>query len=239
MIEYDQFINGRFVKSTSTEVIKVINPCTEDVLATIPKGSVKDANDALEAANNAQHKWKARTAIDRASYLLKMASIIRENRISLAKTLAEEQAKVIGLAQVEIDVTADYFEYNAGWARRIEGEIIQSDRQKEHIYLHKAPIGVAVGICPWNFPFFVMARKIAPSIITGNTCIVKPSSEAPMTIMEFAKLVEKIDLPEGVVNIVCGSGSIVGNALSKSPDYRNYQPYRKCGSRTKNHQRHS
>jgi len=217
MIEYDQFINGRFVRSTSTEVIKVINPCTEDVLATIPKGSVKDANDALEAANNAQPKWKARTAIDRASYLLKMASIIRENRISLAKTLAEEQAKVIGLAQVEIDVTADYFEYNAGWARRIEGEIIQSDRQKEHIYLHKAPIGVAVGICPWNFPFFVMARKIAPSIITGNTCIVKPSSVAPMTIMEFAKLVEKIDLPEGVVNIVCGSGSIVGNALSKSP----------------------
>ncbi len=217
MIEYDQFINGRFVRSTSTEVIKVINPCTEDVLATIPKGSVKDANDALEAANIAQPKWKARTAIDRASYLLKMANIIRENRVSLANTLAKEQAKVIGLAQVEIDVTADYFEYNAGWARRIEGEIIQSDRQKEHIYLHKAPIGVAVGICPWNFPFFVMARKIAPSIITGNTCIVKPSSEAPMTIMEFAKLVEKLDIPEGVVNFVCGSGSIVGNALSKSP----------------------
>ncbi len=217
MIEYDQFINGKFVRSTSTEVIKVINPCTEEVLATIPKGSVQDANHALDAANNAQHKWKSLAAIERASYLLKMAAIIRENRISLAKTLASEQAKVIGLAQVEIDVTADYFEYNAGWARRIEGEIIQSDRHNEHIYLHKAPIGVAVGICPWNFPFFVMARKIAPSIITGNTCIVKPSSEAPMTIMEFAKLVEKIDIPEGVVNFVCGSGSIVGNALSKSP----------------------
>ena len=214
---YDQFINGSFVRSTSTDIIKVINPCTEDVLATIPKGSVQDANNALEAANNAQPKWKALTAIERASYLHKMANIIRENRISLAKTLAEEQAKVIGLAQVEIDVTADYFDYNAGWARRIEGEIIQSDRPNEHIYLHKAPIGVAVGICPWNFPFFVMARKIAPSIITGNTCIVKPSSVAPMTIMEFAKLVEKIDLPKGVVNFVCGSGSIVGNALSKSP----------------------
>lgn len=214
---YDQFINGSFVRSTSTDVIKVINPCTEDVLATIPKGSVQDANNALEAANNAQPKWKALTAIGRASYLHKMANIIRENRISLAKTLAEEQAKVIGLAQVEIDVTADYFDYNAGWARRIEGEIIQSDRQNEHIYLHKAPIGVAVGICPWNFPFFVMARKIAPSIVTGNTCIVKPSSVAPMTIMEFAKLVEKIDIPKGVVNFVCGSGSIVGNALSKSP----------------------
>ena len=217
MIEYDQFINGRFVRSTSTDVIKIINPCTEEVLATIPKGSVKDANNALEAANIAQPKWKSLTAIERASYLHKMANVIRENRIFLAQTLAKEQAKVIGLAQVEIDVTAEYFDYNAGWARRIEGEIIQSDRPKEHIYLHKAPIGVAVGICPWNFPFFVMARKIAPSIVTGNTCIIKPSSEAPMTIMEFAKLIENIGLPEGVVNFVCGSGRIVGNALSKSP----------------------
>ncbi|MCD6543875.1 MAG: aldehyde dehydrogenase [Flavobacteriaceae bacterium] len=217
MIEYDQFINGKFVRSTSTDVIKIMNPCTEETLATIPKGSVQDANNALEAANIAQPKWKSLTAIERASYLHKMANVIRENRISLAQTLAKEQAKVIGLAQVEIDVTAEYFDYNAGWARRIEGEIIQSDRPKEHIYLHKAPIGVAVGICSWNFPLFVMARKIAPSIITGNTCIIKPSSEAPMTIMEFAKLIENIGLPEGVVNFVCGSGSIVGNALSKSP----------------------
>ena len=118
MIEYNQFINGRFVKSTSTEVIKVVNPCTEDVLATIPKGSVKDANDALEAANIAQPKWKARTAIDRASYLLKMANIIRENRVTLANTLAKEQAKVIGLAQVEIDVTADYFEYKCRMGKK-------------------------------------------------------------------------------------------------------------------------
>lgn len=214
---FDQFINGKFVKSSSTEVIKVINPNTEELLATIPKGSVEDANLALDAAQNAQPKWKALTAVERASYLHKMADVIRENRVFLAKTLAEEQAKVIGLAQVEIDVTAEYFDYNAGWARRIEGEIIQSDRSKEHIFLHKAPIGVAVGICPWNFPFFVMARKIAPSTITGNTCVVKPSSIAPITIMEFAKLINKTGLPEGVVNFVCGSGSIVGNALAKSP----------------------
>jgi lactaldehyde dehydrogenase/glycolaldehyde dehydrogenase len=217
MKEFDQFINGKFVKSTSTDVIKVINPNTEELLATIPKGSVEDAHLALDAAQNAQPKWKALTAVERASYLRKMADVIRENRVFLAETLAKEQAKVIGLAQVEIDVTAEYFDYNAGWARRIEGEIIQSDRSKEHIFLHKAPIGVAVGICPWNFPFFVMARKIAPSIITGNTCVVKPSSIAPITIMEFAKLIHKTGVPEGVVNFVCGSGSIVGNALAKSP----------------------
>lgn len=216
MKEFNQFINGKFVKSTSTKVKEVLNPCTEEVLATIPAGAIEDANLALEAAKEAQPSWAALPAIQRASYLHKMAAVIRDNRVFLAETLAKEQAKVIGLAQVEIDVTADYFDYNAGWARRIEGEIIQSDRENEHIYLHKAPIGVAVGICPWNFPFFVMARKVAASLITGNTCVIKPSCEAPNTIMEWAELIENIGLPAGVLNIICGSGSTVGNALSKS-----------------------
>lgn len=214
---FNQYINGRFVKSSSTETIEILNPCTEEVLSLFPTGSVADANEALNAAQDAQHAWKSLTAVERAGYLYKMADVIRENRVFLAETLAKEQAKVIGLAQVEIDVTADYFDYNAGWARRIEGEIIQSDRKKEHIFLHKVPIGVAVGILPWNFPFFVMARKIAPSLITGNTCIINPSSVAPNTVMEFAQLIEKIGVPAGVLNFVCGKGSIVGNALSKSP----------------------
>jgi len=217
MKQFKQFINGQFVNSTATNRIEVLNPCTEEIISTIPKGSVEDANLALEAAQAAQPAWQALPAIQKASFLHKMASIIRDNRIFLAETLSKEQAKVIGLAQVEIDVTADYFDYNAGWARRIEGEIIQSDRENEHIYLHKAPIGVAVGICPWNFPFFVMARKVAASLITGNTCVLKPSSEAPNTIMEFAELIQNIGLPAGVLNFVCGSGGTIGNALSKSP----------------------
>ena len=217
MKQFDQFINGKFVKSTSTEVTEVLNPCTEEVLSTIPHGSVEDANNALSAAQDAHHGWKSLTAITRANYLNKMATVIRENRIFLAETLAAEQAKVMGLAQVEIDVTADYFDYYAGFARRIEGEIIQSDRSKEHIFLHKAPIGVAVGILPWNFPFFVMARKVAASLVTGNTCVIKPSCIAPNTIMEWVQLIQKIELPSGVLNFVCGSGSVVGNALCKSP----------------------
>jgi lactaldehyde dehydrogenase/glycolaldehyde dehydrogenase len=217
MKEFNQYINGKFVKSTNSGVTEVLNPCTEEVLSVIPQGSIVDANNALEAAQAAQHSWKSLAAIERAGYLNKMANVIRENRVFLAETLAKEQAKVIGLAQVEIDVTADYFDYNAGWARRIEGEIIQSDRRKEHIFLHKAPIGVAVGILPWNFPFFVMARKVAPSLVTGNTCVIKPSCIAPNTVMEFIKMIENIGLPAGVLNVVCGSGPTVGNALVKSP----------------------
>lgn len=217
MKHYKQYINGQFVNSTATAVIEVLNPCTEEVISTIPTGSIEDANLALEAAKGAQSAWETLPAIQRASFLHEMANVIRQNRVFLAETLSKEQAKVIGLAQIEIDVTADYFDYNAAWARRIEGEIIQSDREKEHIYLHKVPIGVAVGICPWNFPFFVMARKVAASLITGNTCVIKPSSEAPNTIMEFADLIQNIGLADGVLNFVCGSGRVIGNALSKSP----------------------
>ncbi|KAA6349400.1 Lactaldehyde dehydrogenase, partial [termite gut metagenome] len=135
----------------------------------------------------------------------------------LAKTLASEQAKILPLAQVEVDFTADYFEYYAGWARIYEGEIIQSDRLNENIFLFRKPIGVVVGICPWNFPFFVMARKVAPALLTGCTIVLKPSSLTPNTTFEFAKLVATLDLPKGVVNFVSGSGKTLGNTLVKSP----------------------
>jgi len=217
MKAFSQFINGKFVQSTSTQVTKVINPCTEEVLSTIPEGSIEDANLAIDAAYTAQKSWKRLASIERAKFLNQMADIIRENRVFLAETLAAEQAKVMALAQVEIDVTAEYFDYNAGWARRVEGEIIQSDSRKEHLFLHKAPIGVAVGILPWNFPFFVMARKLAPSLLTGNTCVIKPSCIAPNTVLEFFHLIEKLDLPAGVLNCVCGTGPVVGNALTKNP----------------------
>ncbi|ANW96395.1 aldehyde dehydrogenase [Wenyingzhuangia fucanilytica] len=217
MKEFNQFINGQFVKSTSTKVTKVLNPCTEEVISIIPEGSVEDANLAIDAAYHAQKQWRRLAAIERARYLNQMADVIRDNRVFLAETLAAEQAKVMSLAQVEIDVTAEYFDYNAAWARRIEGEIIQSDNRKEHLFLHKAPIGVAVGVLPWNFPFFVMARKLAPSLVTGNTCVIKPSCVAPNTVLEFFKLIEKLNVPAGVINYVCGTGPVVGNALTKNP----------------------
>ena len=147
-----------------------------------------------------------------------MASVIRQNRVALAETLAKEQAKVMALAQVEIDVTAEYYDYYAGLARSYEGEIIPSDRPGEQILLHKFPVGVVVGICPWNFPFFVMARKVAPSLLTGNTVVIKVSEETPMTCLEFAGYIKDLNLPNGVLNIVCGLGSEIGEALTNNPE---------------------
>ncbi|MDR1921004.1 MAG: aldehyde dehydrogenase [Candidatus Adiutrix sp.] len=216
MRQYQQFINGS-LKASPEDVIEVENPYTQKIVAAVPQGGQADAEAALEAAAEAQPAWEARSAAERAGYLKKMSEGIRQNRTQLAKILVEEQAKVLPLAQVEIDFTADYFEYYAGWARIFEGEIIQSDRPNESIFIFRKPMGVAVGICPWNFPFFVMARKVAPALLTGNAAVIKPSSVAPATIMAFAEIVAKTDLPPGVLNIITGAGASLGEALVRSP----------------------
>jgi lactaldehyde dehydrogenase/glycolaldehyde dehydrogenase len=217
MKTYQQFINGALVDSHSKEWIEVENPHTGQIISRVPKGGAEDAQDALQAAKKAQTAWAAKAAPERAQYLKKFAALIRENRVELARVLAEEQAKVLPLAQVEIDVTAEYFDYYAGWSRLYEGEIIQSDSPDENIFLFRQPIGVVAGICPWNFPFFVMARKVAPALLTGCAIVVKPSSLTPNTTFEFAKLVAKLDLPKGVLNIISGAGKTLGNALVASP----------------------
>ncbi|MDR1763905.1 MAG: aldehyde dehydrogenase [Dysgonamonadaceae bacterium] len=217
MKTYQQFINGSLVDSHSKEWIEVENPYTGEIIARAPKGDDADAHAALDAAKKSQKAWAAQTAAYRAGYLKKMSELIRAHRVELATLLAQEQAKIIGLAQVEIDFTADYFEYYAGWARIYEGEIINSDRFNENIFLFRKPIGVVAGICPWNFPFFVMARKVAPALLTGCTIVLKPSSNTPCTTFEFAKLVATLDLPKGVLNFVSGSGKTLGNTLVTSP----------------------
>jgi len=216
---YGQYINGEFVKSKpGADYIEVFNPCTEELIARVPRGTQQDADLAVASAKKAQVAWSRRTSVDRASYLKAMADVIRQNREFLAATLSKEQAKVKGLAQVEIDFTAIYFDYYAGLARSYEGEIIPSDRPGEQIFLHKFPIGVVVGICPWNFPFFILARKVAPSLLTGNTAVIKISEETPLTSLEFAKLLSGINLPKGVLNIVCGYGEEIGEALTNNKD---------------------
>ncbi len=212
---YEMLINGEFVGSPRT--IEVVNPSTEEVISEFPNCTVEDVNAAVLAAEKAQKSWAALPAISRAAYLREIATLIRQDRERLAHVITEEQGKILSLAQVEVDFSADYLDYMAEFARRYEGEIIQSDRPGENILLYKAPIGVIAGILPWNFPFFLIVRKMAPALVTGNTIVIKPSSETPNNAFEFAKLVAKSSLPRGVFNLVSGSGSVVGKALASHP----------------------
>ena len=211
---YKMYINGEFVESSET--ISVINPSDKKIVSYIPKGTQKDVDAAVDAADAAQDSWGKLPAIERAGYLRKIAQKIRDNADMLAHTITQEQGKVLGLAQVEVNFTADYMDYMAEWARRYEGEIIQSDRPNENIFLFKLPIGVAAGILPWNFPFFLIARKLAPAFVTGNTIVIKPSSDTPNNAFEFAKLVDEVGLPKGVFNLISGQGSVVGNSLASN-----------------------
>jgi hypothetical protein len=128
----------------------------------------------------------------------------RSRGLSLHRRL-QENRRAEELDRRPLYITADYVGYMAEWARRIEGEIIPSDRPNETIFLFRKPVGVVGGILPWNFPFFLFARKMAPALITGNTIIIKPSEETPLNAAIFAQIIIDSELPAGVVNVVHGA----------------------------------
>jgi lactaldehyde dehydrogenase/glycolaldehyde dehydrogenase len=208
-------IDGEFVGGS--RFIPVINPATEEVISEVPEATEQQVNAAVLAAEQAQPAWSRLPAIQRAGYLHELATAIRAKKSFLARVISEEQGKILPLAEIEVDFSADYLDYMAGFARRYEGEIIQSDRPGENILLFKAPIGVVAGILPWNFPFFLIVRKVAPALVTGNTIVIKPSEETPNNAYEFAKIVAESSLPKGAFNMVTGSGPVTGLALASHP----------------------
>lgn len=213
---YQMYINGEFVNASSNETLDVTNPATEEVISTVPKASLEDTRRAIDGSLQAQKDWAKLPSSERATYLFAISKEIKSNVDEYAKIISEEMGKPLDQAVVEVNVTAEYFEYIAGWARKYEGEIVPSDREKENILVFKQPIGVVAGILPWNFPFFLIARKAAPAILTGNTIVIKPSSVSPNNALAFAKILDKVGLPKGVINIVTGAGSVVGEELSKN-----------------------
>ena len=216
MKDLKMYINGRFVEARSGRWIDVLNPSTEEVVSRQPEGTIEDVDEALDAARKAQKAWAALPAIERAKYLNRLADGVRKRRDSFIDIIMREQGKTRTWATVEVDVTADYFDYMASFARQIEGEVIPSDRKGETIILTRRPIGVVAGILPWNFPFFLIARKAGASLIAGCTIVLKPSQLTPENCCEFAHVVEESGLPAGVINIVTGKGSVVGNAMAES-----------------------
>jgi lactaldehyde dehydrogenase / glycolaldehyde dehydrogenase len=216
MPDFQNFINGEFVPSSGKARIQVINPATGKAICTVPDSTAEDVEAAISAAEIAQKTWGKRPAIERAKVLRTIAAKIRERVDPLARIITEEQGKILDLARVEVAFTADYLDYMAEWARRIEGEILESDRPGETIFLFRQPIGVIGGILPWNFPFFLIARKAAPALVTGNTIVIKPSEETPHNAVKFCELLSEACIPKGLINMVHGRGATAGKALAGS-----------------------
>ena len=211
------YINGKFVESRSGQWIDVLNPSTEEVCSRQPEGTLEDVEEALDAARAAQREWAKVPAVERGEYLKKMAEGIRRRQTEFVEIIMREQGKTRSWAEIEVGATIAYFDYMATFARHIEGEIIQSDNRGETIFLSKKPVGVVAGILPWNFPFFLIARKAGAALIAGCSIVIKPAQLTPENCTAFAEIVHETGLPAGLFNVVTGKGSVIGNALAASP----------------------
>ena len=215
--EYKLFINGKWVTSNSGKTQDVISPSTEEVVAKVQSGTVEDVEKALKSAEKAQKSWKKLPPRERADLLYKFADEIKANTDRLAELLVKEQGKLLKVAKFEVAVTASFIEYACEGARRIEGDIIPSDNPNEQIWIQKIPRGVVVAITAWNFPLALAGRKLGPALVAGNTVVLKPTSETPLATLELGDLANKVGIPPGVINILTGSGRVMGTALVENP----------------------
>ena len=204
---YDLFIDGEFQAGQGAS-FKTINPATEEALAEIATADEADIDRAVKAARQAYDKvWGPMSGTERAKYLFRIARIIQERSRELAVLESLNNGKPIKESRdFDIPTAAAHFFYYAGWADKLE-----------YGGFGTQPLGVAAQVIPWNFPFLMLAWKIAPALACGNTVVLKPAETTPLTALLFAEICQQADLPPGVVNIVTGAGE-TGRALVSHPD---------------------
>ncbi|SRR5581483_3326171 len=212
---YEMYVNGKWVKDRAS--MPVYNPATEEIIAHVPVASAEDAQAALDSARRAQPGWSRLTGVERGNILRRWADLVEAHRERLARLLSQEQGKPLAEALAEIDFGTSWFRYYAEFDRRIEGDILPADKRDEQIWIVRAPVGVVVGIIPWNYPSAVAIRKIAPALIAGNAIVLKPHEDTPLSALELAKLGAEAGVPPGLVNVVTGPGETVGETLVTSP----------------------
>jgi lactaldehyde dehydrogenase/glycolaldehyde dehydrogenase len=214
MSEVGCYVNGFWRGLTGT--IEVVNPATEEILATTPESPECYVADALRAASAAQPRWAQSPITHRGDVLRLFADALARERDHLTSLLVAEVGKPRAQAAAEVQFALDFLRYNAGWDRMLAGEILSGDVPGEVIHLLREPVGVVATICPWNFPLAVLCRKLAPALLTGNTVVIKPSEIAPLTIIEAVRIADQhLGLEPGVINLVTG-GPDVGRVLVRS-----------------------
>ena len=215
--ETQMLIDGSWSKGQAG-VRAVIDPSTGETLAEGPEATPAQALDAIAAARRAFPAWAAKAPIERAQLMRRIASLVRRDAEKLATIVVREQGKPIHEARGEVGGTAEFFDYFAEFARRIQGEILPSDFRGEQIWIQRVPIGVVGAIIPWNYPSALVSRKVAPAMIAGDTVVLKPHELTPLSALAMARIFEEAGVPPGVVNIVTGAGETVGEAIASSPD---------------------
>ncbi len=214
-------IGGEWVESASGKTFDTINPSTGEVLARVAEGDAEDINRAVTAARKAFESgpWPKLTPSQRGRLLWKVAELIEKNADELAQLETLDNGKPIKYSRAaDVPLTADHFRYFAGWATKIEGDTIPVSIPNMFTYTLREPMGVVGQIIPWNFPIQMAAWKLAPALACGNTVILKPAEQTPLTALRLGELICEAGFPEGVVNIVPGFGETAGAALAAHPD---------------------
>jgi lactaldehyde dehydrogenase/glycolaldehyde dehydrogenase len=210
-------IDGAWTRGAARGTIPVENPANERVIATIPEGTATDAEAALAAAARAQRIWAAVPAPERGRLVGLLADRVREHAELLARIVVAEQGKPLREARGEIGATETFLRYAAEGARRIEGDILPSDKAGEEIWIRRVPHGVVVGLTAWNYPSALAARKLGPALVAGNAFVLKAHELTPLSGLALAALSLDVGFPKGLINVVTGAGRTVGQALVESP----------------------
>jgi aldehyde dehydrogenase (NAD+) len=210
-------VGGEWTEADDGATFEVVNPATGELLAEVPRMGVTETRRAIAAAADAYPAWRSRLARDRARILRRWADLLIEHEDDLALLLTSEQGKPIAEARAEIVYAASFLEWFGEEAKRVYGDTIPTYMQDRRVVVLKQPIGVSAGITPWNFPAAMPTRKAAPALAAGNTIVMKPAEQTPLSCLRMARLAQKAGIPDGVINIVPGYGPTAGAAIVKHP----------------------
>ena len=212
---FKMYINGEWLDSSSGKKIQTLNPENNEVWAIVPEANEKDVDKAVQSAQKAfENSWSILHPRDRAKYLRLIADQLRENAEHLGKIETIDTGKIYRETKTQANYIAEYYDYFAGLADKVEGTVVPIDKPDMQVTTTRIPIGVVAAIIPWNSQMLLTAVKLAPALAMGNTVVIKASELAPVTLLEFAKLIEKTGIPKGVINIITGLGEPCGKALT-------------------------
>ncbi|MBU7592665.1 alpha-ketoglutaric semialdehyde dehydrogenase GucD [Metabacillus halosaccharovorans] len=212
------FINNEWKQSSDHDVIASFNPANkEEVVGLVQKSSEEDLDEAVNAAHNAKKGWRKLGQVARGQLLYKVANIIEENLEDIAETMTREMGKTLPEAKGETARGVAILRYYAGEGMRSDGDTIPSTDPDALMFTRRTPLGVVGVITPWNFPVAIPIWKIAPALVYGNTVVFKPATEAAVTAAKVVECFAKAGIPQGVLNFITGSGSVIGQGLIDHP----------------------
>ncbi|WP_432180707.1 gamma-aminobutyraldehyde dehydrogenase [Streptomyces sp. NBC_00063] len=217
--ELSMFIAGQTVAAVSEMTEDVLNPATGEVIARAPLGGQEDVHRAVAAADAAFWGWANTPPAERARALLRLADRLEEHTDEIASLESANVGKPLHIAREEVDFAVDNFRFFAGAARVLEGKSAGEYSPTHTSFIRRDPLGIVGSVAPWNFPLVMAAWKIGPALMTGNTLVLKPSEQTPLTALKLAELAADL-LPEGVLNVVTGHGDTVGEAITRHPRVR-------------------